>query len=513
MSNSQLISYTKLSPNCNKPRNKPIMKITPHHMAGNLSVESCGAMFASSGRNASSNYGIGSDGRIALYVNESDRAWTSSSAANDHQAVTIEVANDGGAPDWHVSDKALASLVNLCVDICERNNIPRLNFTGDANGNLTQHNYFAATGCPGPYLKSKFPYIETEVNKRLQKVEEPPITETTGLRATSLKDLSESDVISKIGQLFTADQKASGVLASVSLAQFILESGYGKSELAQNANNCFGMKASLSGNTWQGSVWGGEKYSKDTQEFKNGKYITVKADFRKYQNVEQSIADHSAYLLGAMNGGNPRYQGLKGCCEYKKAFQIIKDGGYATSPTYVEKLCAVVEKWNLTKFNTPSEPQPPTTTPTPPTESNDYPSVPFTVDIIVPDLNFHSNPSMSGTVNGQTGKGIFTIVQVEDGWGKLKSGAGWIWLENQTYCAIQSTVTETDTPLPYRVRVEITNLNIRKGPGVDYVTNGQTGIGVFTIVEVSSGEGAAKGWGKLKSGAGWISLDHVTKTD
>lgn len=336
---------------------------------------------------------------------------------------------------------------------------------------------------------------------------------TSGLQAKELINSNEENIISKIGTLFTADQKVSGVLASVSLAQFILESGYGKSELAQNANNCFGMKASLSGNTWPGSVWGGEKYSKDTQEFVNGKYITVKADFRKYQNIEQSIADHSAYLLGAMNGGNPRYQGLKGCCEYKKAFQIIKDGGYATSPTYVEKLCAVVEKWNLTKFNTPSEPQPPTTTPTPPTESNDYPSVPFTVDIIVPDLNFRSNPSMSGTVNGQTGKGIFTIVQVEDGWGKLKSGAGWIWLENQAYCKVQSSVVDTTTPTPYRVRVEITNLNIRRGPGVNYTINGQAGSGVYTIVEESAGEGSDKGWGKLKSGAGWISLDHVTKTD
>lgn len=167
MSNSKLVSYTKLSPNCNKPRKSKIDTITIHHMAGNLSVEDCGAIFAKSGRQASSNYGVGSDGRVALYVDEANRAWTSSNAANDHRAVTIEVANDGGAPDWHVSAAALEATVALCVDICKRNGIDRLNYTGTPDGNLTMHKWFAATLCPGPYLSGKFPYIAEEVNRRL----------------------------------------------------------------------------------------------------------------------------------------------------------------------------------------------------------------------------------------------------------------------------------------------------------------------------------------------------------
>lgn len=165
--NSKLVSYTKLSPNYTK-RTKPITKITIHHMAGNLSVETCGKVFAPKARKASSNYGIGTDGRIALYVEECNRAWTSSNATNDNQAVTIEVANDGGSPNWHVSDKALAALINLCVDICKRNGITELNYTNDATGNLTRHNMFAATTCPGPYLQSKFPYIAEQVNKQLK---------------------------------------------------------------------------------------------------------------------------------------------------------------------------------------------------------------------------------------------------------------------------------------------------------------------------------------------------------
>ena len=183
MSNSSLVSYKKISPNSSNPRNHKIDKITIHHMAGNLTVEQCGNVFASSSRQASSNYGVGSDGRIALYVDEANRAWTSGSRDNDHRAVTIEVANDGGAPDWHVSNKALAALVDLCVDICKRNGIKQLNYTGDKTGNLTRHNMFAATTCPGPYLQGKFPYIAAEVNKRLNpKPEEKPADCTVKMR-------------------------------------------------------------------------------------------------------------------------------------------------------------------------------------------------------------------------------------------------------------------------------------------------------------------------------------------
>lgn len=167
MSNSSLVDYTLISPNKNSPRNDTIKKITIHHMAGNLTVEQCGAGFAKSSRQASSNYGIGTDGRVGMYVEEKDRSWCSSSPENDHQAITIEVANDGGEPDWHVSDKAYNKLIELCVDICKRNGIEKLNFTGDATGNLTMHKYFTATACPGPYLSSKFPEIAEAVNQRL----------------------------------------------------------------------------------------------------------------------------------------------------------------------------------------------------------------------------------------------------------------------------------------------------------------------------------------------------------
>ena len=166
MSNSKLVNYIKISPN-SSARTAKIDKITIHHMAGNLSVESCGEVFQNTSRQASSNYGVGTDGRIGLYVDESRRAWTSSNRDNDNRAVTIEVANNSGAPNWPVSDKALEATIKLCVDICKRNGIQRLNYTGNKSGNLTMHKWFANTQCPGPYLEGKFQYIADEVNRRL----------------------------------------------------------------------------------------------------------------------------------------------------------------------------------------------------------------------------------------------------------------------------------------------------------------------------------------------------------
>lgn len=174
MSNSPLVSYTKISPNSTNPRRGKISKITIHHMAGNLTIEQCGIGFSAKSRHASSNYGVGTDGRIGLYVEEKNRSWASSNPPNDDIAVTIEVANDADATgNWHVSDKALEACINLCVDICKRNGIKRLNFTGDKSGNLTMHRYFVATVCPGGYLVSKFPYIANEVNKRLSGAQTP----------------------------------------------------------------------------------------------------------------------------------------------------------------------------------------------------------------------------------------------------------------------------------------------------------------------------------------------------
>lgn len=145
-------------------------------MAGNLTVETCGEVFAPTARQASCNYSVGTDGRIGMYVEEGDASWCTSSSSNDNRAITIEVANDGGeSTGWHVSDQALDSLIKLCADICRRNNIEKLmwknnkNLIGDVSKqNMTIHQWFHPTACPGPYLLSKHSHIMIEVNKLLK---------------------------------------------------------------------------------------------------------------------------------------------------------------------------------------------------------------------------------------------------------------------------------------------------------------------------------------------------------
>lgn len=203
MSNSPLVSYTKLSPNHSGRRNHVIDTISIHCMAGNGSVETCGALFADPARKASSNYGIGSDGRIALYVDEANRSWCTSNAANDHRAITIEVANNGGAPDWPVSDKAYAALLDLLTDICRRNNIKELLWKGNKSligqvgkQNMTVHRWFAAKACPGDYLYNRHGEIAAEVNRRLKGEDESVdiaklISEMTNKQAYQLMQKAE----------------------------------------------------------------------------------------------------------------------------------------------------------------------------------------------------------------------------------------------------------------------------------------------------------------------------------
>ena len=173
MSNSPLVSYTKISPNKTSPRNHKIDTITIHCVAGQCSVETLGDIFASASRKASSNYGIGADGRIGMYVEEKDRSWCSSNAANDHRAITIECASDKTHP-YAINDKVYKSLIELLVDICKRNGIKKLLWKGDKSligqvdkQNMTVHRWFANKSCPGDYIYNRLGQIASEVNAKL----------------------------------------------------------------------------------------------------------------------------------------------------------------------------------------------------------------------------------------------------------------------------------------------------------------------------------------------------------
>lgn len=164
--------------------------------------------------------------------------------------------------------------------------------------------------------------------------------------------MTEQDFIKKIAPIAIKDMQKSGVLASVTIAQGFLESGHGTEELALKAKNFFGMKCSLSGNTWK-SVWDGKsKHTKKTKEqTKDGKEYTVTAAFRKYPDMETSVRDHSLYLTGAKNGSKLRFTGLAEEKDPRKAITIIKNGGYATDTKYVDKVMSIINRYNLTQYD------------------------------------------------------------------------------------------------------------------------------------------------------------------
>lgn len=199
MTNSPLVDVTIISPN-SSDRTVKIDKITIHHMAGPLTAEACGKVFLDPRRRASSNYGVDPNGRIGLYVPEDRRSWASSSTANDNRAVTIEVADSKQDGQWIPTSAAYDALIDLCVDICQRNGIDKLRWTGDAKGNLTVHRFFTATECPGDFLYGKMPDITHKVNAWLDKLRK----EEEEVRYQTLKDITNKEFNTIIKKLINA---------------------------------------------------------------------------------------------------------------------------------------------------------------------------------------------------------------------------------------------------------------------------------------------------------------------
>lgn len=177
-SNSPLATVVLLSPNHSGERNHDIDTITIHCVVAQCTAKRIGEVFLPKARKASSNYGVGYDGSIGLYVEEKNRSWCTSSPSNDHRAITIEVASDNTEP-YAVTDKAYAALIELVTDICRRNGIKELKWKGDKSligqvdkQNMTVHRWFANKSCPGKYLYDRHGDIAARVNARLSKGKE-----------------------------------------------------------------------------------------------------------------------------------------------------------------------------------------------------------------------------------------------------------------------------------------------------------------------------------------------------
>lgn len=350
MSNSNLTNYTKISPNRNSPRNHAIDTITIHCYVGQVGVENMGSWFSQSSTQASANYGIGTDGRIGLFVPESDRSWCSSNRENDHRAVTIECASEKTAP-YAINDSVYNSLINLCVDICQRNGIKELKWSTNQqermnhlNGcNMTVHRDYANKSCPGDYIYNRLGQIASAVNAKLNPAKAAGIP------------TSKQDFINKVSEIAVRLYPETKILPSVVTAQCCLENGYGLGSDAlelTRRNNLLGMKADLINSTWKDfTVWNGVAFSKVTPEYVNGKLVYKTDQFRVYTDYENCIRDYEMFLLHVKNDAGYKYRSVQGQTDPRTVIATISRGGYATDPSYIEKVIKVIQENDLTKYD------------------------------------------------------------------------------------------------------------------------------------------------------------------
>lgn len=421
--NSGLVNYTKLSPHCTKPRNHTIDNISIHTMAGNLSVETCGELFQQV--EASSNYGIDSHGCIALYVEEANRSWCTSNRANDMRSITIEVASINST-DYRPSDAAYQSLIKLLVDVCRRNNIPKLLWKADKSligkvdqQNMTVHRWFKNKGCPGDWLYNHMGQIADEVNKLLNEpVVDKPIVDPPEPIKSEERDMYE----------FLKGKGENTFFIFGLMGNLWAESGI----RANNLQNSYEKKLGMSD----------EKYSESVDNGSYTNFIRDKAgygyaqwtfwsrkealyNFMKSKGV--SIAEPSAQRDFLWQELTTTYKGmltrLRAAKSIREASDIVLTE-FEKPADQSESVKIKRASYGQTLFEKYGE--------------EDTPKLPYLVRVIDDALNIRNKPGTKGTeiVGCITSHGVFTIVEeVMVGntvWGKLKSGAGWICITKYT---------------------------------------------------------------------------------
>ena len=395
--------------------------ITIHCMAGNLSIEQCGNVFTSKDRKASSNYGIGSDGRIGMYVEEKDRSWCSSNAANDNRAITIEVANDGGAETgWHVSDKAYKALIQLLVDICQRNGIKALLWKGNKAligqvelQNMTVHRWFAAKACPGDYLYNKHGDIANAVNEQLNKKQ--------------TKNQNEIDIADR-PRLIWDKLIAAGFTEVASAA--ILGNLYDESHFySNNLQNSFEKRFKMNDKEYTDLVnskaYGETLFIRDGSGYGIAQwtYWTRKRDLYDY-TIKQgySIDNLSRQIDFLIYELKNKYKGLFYAINNSKSIPeasnlvLMQYERPADQGPSVQKRRAEYSQLYFNKFS-----------------GKGTSTVPFLVKVDRDNLNIRTGPGLKYNSIGFTGKGKFTIVETSNNWGLLKAYSkkrdGWVCLD------------------------------------------------------------------------------------
>ena len=429
--NSSMVVYTKLSPNHSGQRTHTIDRISPHCIVGQLSAESIGEWFAKKSTKASSNYGIDKDGRVALYVEEKDRSWCTSSSANDQRAVTIECASDKEEP-YAFRNVVYERLVSLCTDICRRNGKKKLLWLGDKEKTLkyspasdemvlTVHRWFKNKSCPGNWLMARMDDLASRVTAALAG------SGTSGKGTASTAD----DAKQIWDRLYASIGNPCGVAGVMGNMQ--AESGLRSNNLQQTYEKSLGM----TDEEYTGAVDGGSY-----REF-----VTDKAGYGLVQWTYWSLKQ------GLLNYAVSRGKSIG---DWQMQVDFFLKEMEEEFPAVMRVLKAA-------------------------------PSVREASDAVL--LQFERPADQSEAVRAK------------------RAGYG-----QEFFDRFAGEAKGTS----FLVRVAITNLNIRTGPGTDYSRTGlYTGTGTFTIVETSPGMGSKSGWGLLKSYTdsrdGWISLDYCVK--
>ena len=453
--NSPLVVYTKLSPNHSGQRTHSIDRITPHCVVGQLSTESICGCFISPDRQASCNYCIGSDGRVSLCVEEKNRSWCTSSRENDQRAITIECASDSKHP-YAFRDAVYTSLINLCIDICKRNGKKMLLWLGDKEKTL---NYIPKSDemvltVHRWYANKSCPgdWMYARMGDLASKVTAALNADTKPTDTTPIETENNTPAVDVTDPEKTIWNTLQAAIGNAYGTAGLMGNLYAESALKPgNLQNTGNKALGMTDEQFVAAVDSGE-YSAD--KFIHDGYGMGLAQWTYYTRKQA--------LLNFVKAAGKSIGDL----ETQLAFLLQEIKGYTSV-------------WNTLTTTT---------------------SVREASDVVLKKYERPANQSES--------------VQVK------RAGYGQQYYDK--YAAADTTTpTAPTTPaeepavsFPYKVRVSIDDLNIRRGPGTNYASRGYTGAGVFTIVDEADGPGATR-WGLLKSYQskrnGWISLNYTAK--
>lgn len=357
--NSPLVNYVKISPNRTPNRNHKIDTITIHCVVGQCSVETLGNVFAPTSRRASSNYGVGYDGRIGMYCEEKDRSWCSSSGANDHRAITIEVASDNFYP-YAVTQAALNGTIKLVADICKRNGIKKLLWKNDKSligkvdkQNMTLHQWFSATACPGKYLQDQMGYIADEVNKILGAVEKPSEPTTDG--KINVGDIVQflggkhystaSSSVAAAGNLKAGKAKVTRIVAGAKHPYHLVH--------IDSASNVYGWVDSSS--IENSSNNSNNNSSSNTGKIGVGSVVKVKQGAKSYKGASiASFVYNGQYRVDELSGSRAVLDKTGICTAFNVSDLILVSGGTTNNTpvvTAIKKGDKVKVKNNAKDYN------------------------------------------------------------------------------------------------------------------------------------------------------------------